>query len=472
MTTKLQLAIATAIAASFSVSAPAEVVPLFDATPITQSFTPNDIGSTFVYDSAETTVFCSGEGTAYLRTADDANNYLIVDNYVTLNDADTVSICTGGNPNLGGGPVTGTNCFDTGSSSSSFWGDAIETVFTSDATAPIALTDGENNLTIKLWDWGGVYGNTALELALPDNCATPDTVSMCAAQFDDIGDVSVANDSTTLYVTFAINSDEWPGWYIAETHVAVDDIPVNKSGNPVPGKFPFECDLVEGALTTECTVEIPLGELTGDVDIATHASVFQLAGDGCGVDTQYANEIVTNAQGLLNNNVDSVLGVRSDPEAVFYADDGAPGADNSFFSLGFGGYLTVGFGDPVFNGPGNDVCMQEITNGRSSYPEELADVYADTTLLAANVSNRVNGNGLACVDLGTLEMADTVTVADATDPGIHNATADGYDIDWIGACYLYLGDETAWGAACYEGEGERFVEKGNWGTFFSYTIIE
>ena len=163
MTTKLQLAIAAAIAASFSVSASAEVIPLFDATPITDSgFSPN-INERFVYDSADTTVYCSGDGTAYLRTVDDANNYLIVDNYVTLNDADTTSICIGGNTNLGGGPVTGTNCFNSGSASSSYWGDAIETVFASNATAPIDLTDGENNVTVKLWDWGGVYGNTALE---------------------------------------------------------------------------------------------------------------------------------------------------------------------------------------------------------------------------------------------------------------------------------------------------------------------
>ena len=154
---------------------------------------------------------------------------------------------------------------------------------------------------------------------------------------------------------------------------------------------------------------------------------------------------------------------------MFYPDDGAPGP-YSFFSLGFGGDLTVGFGYPVYNAPGNDVCVQEVTNGRATYPEELADIYADA-MFVAGVSNRANGTGLACVDLpADMMMADDIMMVDMTDPNIHVGTADGFDIDWIGACYLYLGDETAWGAACYEGEGDRFVDQGNWGTFFSYTI--
>ncbi|MBS3745078.1 MAG: hypothetical protein KGY48_12050, partial [Wenzhouxiangellaceae bacterium] len=98
-------AISVLMLAGFAVSASAEEIPLFDATVITASseaenspFTGSevDISESFVYDSADTTVYCAGEGTAYLRTVDDDDNYLIVDNYVTLNEADTESICTGG----------------------------------------------------------------------------------------------------------------------------------------------------------------------------------------------------------------------------------------------------------------------------------------------------------------------------------------------------------------------------------------
>lgn len=293
-------------------------------------------------------------------------------------------------------------------------------------------------------------------------------VSMCAGQSMDIGVITVTNDEVNLYVSYEITD---PGWYLAETHVAVgDDIPVTKKGNPVPGQFPYACDL-DGSLEAYCVATIPRGDLQGDVDIAAHAAVFQLAGDGCGEDTQYASEVIFNDQGLRKDG-SLVAENRDDPESVF-----APGGE--FFSLGFsadltvpGGDLTVGFGYPVYNAPGIDVCVQEVTGGRSTYPEEFVKLYDDADLLIATVSNRVNNTGHACVDLpGSVQTSDFVKLEDNTDPYIHSANADGYDVDFVAACYLYLGEETAWGAACIEDEGTRFVEKGNWGTYFNYTIV-
>ena len=461
----LRIAIATVVAFGASASLSAEVVPLFDATPITDSGFGPDISQRFEYDQNSVTVYCAGPGSANVQTVGGGSP--IVDNYITAGD-DLQSICTGGAPNLGGGPVSGTNCFSTGNSSSAYWGDPIESVFTSNATAAIDLVDGENIRTIKLWDWGGVYGNTALELALPENCtATPPTiVSMCAGQHMDIGEINVTNDADNFYVSFEILE---PGWYLTETHVAIGDIPTNKKGNPVPGQFPYACEL-DGSLEANCVVEIPRGDLVGDVNIAAHAAVFQLAGDGCGEDIQFASEVIDSNQGLRKDG-GLVAENRDDPESVF-----APGGE--FFSLGFsedltvpGGDLTVGFGYPVYNAPGIDLCVQEITGGRPTYPEEFVKLYSDTELLIATVSNRANGTGYACVDLpGPVQTTDFVKLEDNTNPAIHIANADGYDVDFVAACYLYLGEETAWGAACYEDEGTRFVDQGNWGTFFSYTI--
>ena len=300
-------------------------------------------------------------------------------------------------------------------------------------------------------------------------------VSMCAGQSMDIGTIDVTNNDNYIYVSFVV---EEPGWYLAETHVAVDVIPTNKSGNPVPGQFLYACDL-DGSLEDECTVMIPLDGLSGEVEIAAHAAVFQLAGDGCGSDIQYANEVVLNNQGFLKNG-GPVLSQRSVEAAVFQGGDVnvSDPTNTGFFSLGFdedlllpGGDLTVGFGYPVYNAPGNDLCVQEITNGRSSYPEELIEIWGDTTLID-EVSNRANGTGLACVDLPEdIQTVDLVTLYDVTNPDPHNATADAYDVDWVGACYLFLGEETAWGAACYDGEGTRFVEEGNWGTYFNYRVV-
>lgn len=459
--------------AGFGLQASAEEIQLFDAKVITASGFGADISKRYVYDSAITTAYCEGAGTAYLRTTGETDNSLIVDNYVTLNGNDGQSICTGGSDGL---PViAGTNCFSSGSSSSTHYGKPIETVFTSSATAPVSLVDGQNDLEFKLWDWGGVYGNTSIELALPENCSSrppPFEVSLCAAQDTDIGVVTVEHDSSNLYVSFEI---EQPGWYLAETHVAVGDIPTTRSGNPQPGRFPYSCEesgtLDAGALQFSCVAAIPLNDLSGDVEIAAHAAVNRLAGDGCRQNTQFASEVITVDQGLTKNG-DPVASDRSDPTAVYYPDDGAPSAPYSFFSLGIGGELTIGFGAPVFNGPGADVCVQEVTNGRSSYPEELSEIYSvtngDGTWLG-EVSNRANGTGLACVDLAS-ETADSIKLVDTTDPTKHSGNGDGYDVDWVGACYLHLGSETAWGAACYEGEGQPIPGSRNWATQFTYAI--
>ena len=299
------------------------------------------------------------------------------------------------------------------------------------------------------------------------------TVSMCAGQSLDIGDVNVWNDDTNLYVEFDITTD---GWYLEETHVAAGTFPTTKKGNPIPGQLPYSCELLSPHtdLATSCMVTIPLEGLNGPyVDIAAHAAVINVAGDGCGSVTFYATSVEDEDQGLRKNGT-LVLPERSIPEEAF--EPGIAQTSPGFYSLGFGGSLTVGFSAPVFNGPGHDVCVQEVTIGRGSYPEEKADVLAveeDTEYLAGTVTNKDNGTGLGCVGLpSSLSTAEAIKVEDMTDSALHNSTADAYDIDSIGACWLYMGDETAWGGACYEGEGTRFVDKGSWGTYFEYEIIE
>ena len=59
-------------------------------------------------------------------------------------------------------------------------------------------------------------------------------VSMCAGQSMDIGTIDVTNNDNYIYVSFVV---EEPGWYLAETHVAVDVIPTNKSGSNLTATF-------------------------------------------------------------------------------------------------------------------------------------------------------------------------------------------------------------------------------------------
>ena len=75
----------------------------------------------------------------------------------------------------------------------------------------------------------------------------PSTIDLIADGGDpaseiDVGDVLVWNDGSKLYVQYAVTDP----WCLTETHLAVanydelEDIP-QKNGNPIPGKFPYQC---------------------------------------------------------------------------------------------------------------------------------------------------------------------------------------------------------------------------------------
>lgn len=328
--------------------------------------------------------------------------------------------------------------------------------------------------------------NDAAACALDPTPPCPvQTEPLCAGQTMDIGTVDVTNDDENLYVTFNIDTENWPGWYLDETHVAIgeslNDIPQTggRNPNPIPGQFPYFCENLEPAQTS-CTVTIPLdGWCAGtELVVAAHAAVVEVEGDGCVEKIFWANIIDSYDQGTRKDGSD-VLPERSDPLAVFAL--GLP-----FFSLGFDliadddyadGWLRVGFGAPVYNGPGDDVVVQEITNGRSTYPLEQVEVFgvADDMLYSAglfdNERNVPGGDGFVSIGLPPGPTSfDFIELLDATNPGLHNNNdADGYDVDAVGACYLVVGDETAWGDGC---EGTRFTPRGNWGTYFTYTIGE
>lgn len=314
----------------------------------------------------------------------------------------------------------------------------------------------------------------AVEVELEQLICEDQDEPLCAGQFLDLGTVTVGNDETNLYVTFELDE---PGWYLAETHVAVAPtlagIPQTRRGNPVPGQFPYSCGSI-GPLQTTCTVTIPLGDFcAGDgLIVAAHAAVLNVAGDGCAEQVFWATDVVDSDQGVRKDGT-AVLADRSDPSAAL----GSP--DGSFFSPGFDlvddGYadawVSVAFGNPVYNGPGDDVVVQEVTFGRAGYPLERAEIFGQlggSDYFSGVVTNKDGGTGLGAAGLPAgLTSADSVKLLDATDPAIHSSNADGYDVDAIGACYLLLGEETAWGDGC---DGTEFAADRGWATYFEYTV--
>jgi hypothetical protein len=147
----------------------AESVTLFEATPVTSSGFGTNFAQKFVFKTSQpVTVYCDGAQTAHVT--DDNGGPPIVDNFMTAGN-DLASICQGGSAIQSGGTTSGTHCFASGNGNTT--GVDIRTTFNgTGVTAPVQLTDGENTITFKLWDYGVVYGNTPLQLALPNDCST------------------------------------------------------------------------------------------------------------------------------------------------------------------------------------------------------------------------------------------------------------------------------------------------------------
>ena len=108
----------------------------------------------------------------------------------------------------------------------------------------------------------------------------PQTQDLLAGQDMRVGEVSVWDDGSTLYVKYEISA---PDWQIRETHVAVAEDPANfpqtKKGNPKVGHFAWSME--HDPWVAEFTQEIPITELgTGASPyIAAHAEVVTMVDD-------------------------------------------------------------------------------------------------------------------------------------------------------------------------------------------------
>jgi hypothetical protein len=190
---------------------------------------------------------------------------------------------------------------------------------------------------------------------------------------------------------------------------------------------------------------------------------------------------------------------RSNPDAVLSFTSGANEAN--FFSLGFkedregeqyigvnNGWIEVEFEHPVLNGSGVDLRIIEDTWGLP-YPTESAAVYvkaeaSDDWKMLGTANNQtpvlLGYHTYSDFDLeGVVEYARFIKVQD-TSVRSHFAsrypaqkdTLDGFDLNAIESLQdnqsCDVTSETAW-AATKPGE-TRFSLKGNWATYFTYTL--
>jgi hypothetical protein len=319
--------------------------------------------------------------------------------------------------------------------------------------------------------------------------AVPDEFPLYAGQDIPVGTVYVWNDGEELHVVYNTTG----GWEMTETHLAVAielEVIPQKNGNPIPGKFSYQCCYDENAAQwvfqikedgnadagcdaddspetclTAITYTIPLDWVPDtELFIAAHAVVQKTT-----VITEapyYASVVVDYSQGLTKGG-DSVRWQRSTPEQGLKFETGQN--EFNFFGLGFGGWIIVEFDCPIQNGEGDDIRIIEDTWG--SYPLETAEVYASqdgtnwTDLGEADntVRHIIDIHTVTPFDLGSLEWAKYIKIVDTSDPSVHNNNADGYDLNAVESLQdcVEIQEETAWAA------GLDFPGK-NWATYFTY----
>jgi len=166
-----------------------------------------------------------------------------------------------------------------------------------------------------------------------------------------------------------------------------------------------------------------LGAIAGLALLATAgvALTFAAAPDGLG---PWADNVVTTTQGLRNNGT-PVLAVRSDPTSALGVAENT-NADGTFYSLGFGGSITLGF----VNGISSGEFVVEATN--NPYPNETATVEVSQDGVNYYNAGTVTQDGTVPLP-SQVSCGKFVRITDTSNKALFEPTADGYDVDGVEA---------------------------------------
>lgn len=163
----------------------------------------------------------------------------------------------------------------------------------------------------------------------------------------------------------------------------------------------------------------PLSIILGAFLLFTPA-VLAAAPDGSG---PWADSVVSTAQGLRKNG-SAVVPTRSDAtQALGVAED--TNAEGTFYSLGFGGSITLQFDNSVSGG----VIVVEATN--PGYPTETAQVSVSVDGSTWVTAGSVSTDGQVSMP-ESVPCARYVRITDTSNPNdFGDDTADAYDVDGV-----------------------------------------
>ena len=176
---------------------------------------------------------------------------------------------------------------------------------------------------------------------------------------------------------------------------------------------------------------------------ASSATGFQPAA-ACGEVLPCEFSVVCSNQGRMYNG-GSISSSRSNPSLALTAQKSDAAGAVNFFSLGFGGSVTLKSTCPVKNGAGNDIRVWETTFGNTSVNSlsERARVYASQDGINYFLLGTATWDGSFDLETAGLAYASYFRILDATAAiSGQTATADGYDVDGIEVLNGYTGETT------------------------------
>lgn len=216
----------------------------------------------------------------------------------------------------------------------------------------------------------------------------------------------------------------WTEWTACPEICGVQNYQTRTCTNPAPANGGADC---EGDDTQACPF-VPCPEVCED-----------------GMET-WGDAVISANQGTLKNGNSVTDPARTDATKALEENDGV------FYSLGYGGTIDIELKYPIANITGDDFSVYEVTNGRSSYPIEMAlvEVSQDGSnwyqIIPGIASNKDNGTGIATFDLDNANSyvapswIKYVRLTDTTNDPSLPTNADGYDLDAVKGFSVICGD--------------------------------
>lgn len=131
---------------------------------------------------------------------------------------------------------------------------------------PVSLSQAPSAINARLSSTGRIPDGYTIS-----GCVTPMEVPLIAGQNINVGTVTVWNDAVNVYVAYQLDGD----YKLTQTHLfagTCGTMPVNNSGNPQIGRFPFK--QTHGAGVSLYVYTIPRSSLPiGCLCIAAHAAI-------------------------------------------------------------------------------------------------------------------------------------------------------------------------------------------------------